>query len=243
MMQLLLCSSSGYQQSSYLSHTRPYLEQFLAAQDRPVTRALFIPYAGVTKSDDQYLAQVQPHFHAVGIELTGLHQVSDAAQAIAKAQMIIVGGGNTFVLLKRLQQQQLLVPIQNRIRAGIPYMGWSAGSNLAGLSIATTNDMPIVEPENFTALTLIPFLINPHFISGQIPGHHGESREQRLAEYMVMNPEQTVIALPEGTALWQQGNSLSLLGSVPALRFKAGSQQSIALGDCSFLLGDQDDYR
>lgn len=241
-MQLLLCSSSGYQQSDYLSHTRPYLEQFLQAQAKPVTQALFVPYAGVTKTFDEYLNQVKPHFAAFGIELIGLHQVEDATQAVTEAQMIIVGGGNTFALLKRLQQQQLIEAIREKVRAGTPYMGWSAGSNLAGLSIATTNDMPIVEPQTFTALSLVPFLINPHFISGQIPGHNGESREQRLAEYMVMNPERTVVALPEGTALWQRGDTLSLLGSVPALRFKAGVQDEIALGACDSLLRSEDGH-
>ncbi|MFM2478868.1 dipeptidase PepE [Celerinatantimonas sp. MCCC 1A17872] len=235
-MQLLLCSSSGYQDSEYLSHTRSYLEPFLAHQSAPISRALFIPYAGVTKTFSQYLAQVKPFFASFGIELSSIDQYDDAKAAVKDAPMIIVGGGNTFALLKRLQDAELIELIQQKVQAGTPYMGWSAGSNLSGLSISTTNDMPIVEPQSFNALSLVPFLINPHFISGQIPGHNGESREQRLAEYMVMNPEQTVVALPEGCALYQNGTNLTLLGPVDALQFRAGKQSTITLGDCSSLL-------
>ena len=235
-MNILLCSSSGYQATPYLSHTTPLMEAFLAGQSNTITEAIFVPYAGVTRSYDEYLARVAPHFSSLGIKVVGLHQVSDPKAALRHAQMIIVGGGNTFALLSRLQQQGLVDVIREQVQAGIPYVGWSAGSNLAGLSISTTNDMPIVQPETFTALQLVPFLINPHFISGQIPGHNGESREQRLAEFMVMNPEKLVVALAEGSALWVQGTKMQLVGAGDGYTFKGGEQLSLPLGDCSALL-------
>lgn len=235
-MNLLLCSSSGYRDTGYLTHTADFINEFLTGLATHPHSAIFIPYAGVTKTYAEYLAQVRPHFSAFDIALSSLHECANPIQAIKTAEMIIVGGGNTFALLKRLQAQHLIPEIRARITSGVPYMGWSAGSNLAGKSISTTNDMPIVEPINFQALNIVPFLINPHFISGQIPGHNGESREQRLAEYMVMNPLETVVALMEGTALLRKGNALTLIGRDAGYTFHAGKQSSLALGDCSFLL-------
>ncbi|MZI92966.1 dipeptidase PepE [Vibrio sp. CAIM 722] len=235
-MNLLLCSSSGFKNSDYLSHTKPMMEQFFAGFNAPVTEAIFVPYAGVTRSYDEYLARVAPHFSALGIKLVGLHQTTDPKQALDNAQMIIVGGGNTFALLSRLQQQGLVSVIQNKVRQGTPYIGWSAGSNLSGTSISTTNDMPIVQPETFSALCLVPFLINPHFISGQIPGHNGESREQRLAEFMVMNPKDKVVALVEGSALLVKGDCMTLIGAGAGHVFLGGEQTDLPLGECSELL-------
>lgn len=236
-MKLLLCSSSSYKDTGYLTHTEDTMRQFISRIEPSITQALFIPYAGVTNSYDQYLQRVTPHFAGLGIDLLGLHQVDDPRQALADAQLIIVGGGNTFALLSRLQQQGLLEVIREQVAAGTPYIGWSAGSNLAGMRISTTNDMPIVEPQDFNALGLVPFLINPHFISGQIAGHNGESREQRLAEFMIMNPTDSVVAIHEGSALIRDGDTLSLVGDDDGYLFLGGEQSSIARGRCDALLG------
>lgn len=235
-MNILLCSSSGYQATPYLSHTAPLMEALISSQPKPITEAIFVPYAGVTRSYDEYLERVEPHFTSLGIKLVGIHQVEEPAAALRAAQMIVVGGGNTFALLSRLQQQGLVEVIREQVQAGTPYIGWSAGSNLAGLSISTTNDMPIVQPQSFSALQLVPFLINPHFISGKIPGHNGESREQRLAEFMVMNPEKLVVALAEGSALLIEGESVQHVGSHDGYTFKGGEQVPFPLGRCDVLL-------
>ncbi len=235
-MNLLLCSSSGYKETEYLSHTRPFVQEFFAGLTKTITSAIFVPYAGVTRSYDDYLQRVTPYFSALGITLTGLHEVDDPQQALQETDMIIVGGGNTFALLRRLQLQGVMQTIREQVSLGKPYMGWSAGANLAGLTIATTNDMPIVQPDNFSALALVPFLINPHFISGQIAGHNGESREQRLAEFMVLNPKERVVALTEGSALMCHGIHSTLIGYEGGFCFQGGEQTPLPLGPCDFLL-------
>ena len=149
-----------------------------------------------------------------------------------------MGGGNTFCLLNALYENDLISAIQSRVAAGIPYIGWSAGSNICGPTIRTTNDMPIIEPPSFNALSFIPHQINPHYIEGNPPGHNGETREQRLNEFLVVNPDKKVIAIPEGTALKRQGNSMSFLGELPGYLFSANQpKQPIAPGaDLSDLL-------
>lgn len=235
-MNILLYSSSSYKDTGYLTHTTRTMQQFMAGLNKPVTSALFVPYAGVTNSYDQYLERVKPHFASLGITLTGLHQAEDGKQAVQDAQMIIIGGGNTFALLSRLQQQGLVDVIRQQVAAGTPYIGWSAGANLAGQRICTTNDMPIVQPRDFNGLALVPFLINPHFISGQIPGHNGESREQRLAEFMVMNPHDSVIGIHEGSALLRCDDTLTLIGEDDGHLFLGGDHTTIPLGRCDALL-------
>lgn len=123
-----------------------------------------------------------------------------------------MGGGNTFNLLGQLRRQGLLDAVARRVRLGTPYLGWSAGSNLACPSICTTNDMPIVDPEGFDALGLLSFQINPHYTNAHPPGHRGETRAQRLAEFCVLNPSMPVLGLPEGSALRVRGDVVTLLG-------------------------------
>jgi dipeptidase E len=142
----------------------------------------------------------------------------------------VVGGGNTFVLLQRLYQQGLIEEIRAQVAKGAPYVGWSAGSNIAGLSIRTTNDMPIVEPQSFTALNLLPFQLNPHYSDFKPEGFHGETRDMRLNEFMLVNPTTPVVALPEGTALLRQGDVLSYQGNMDGYLFIGGSKTAILPG-------------
>lgn len=237
-MNLLLCSSSGYKDTPYLTHLTESFEEFIKGLSVVPTSAVFIPYAGITKTHDEYVTLIKPFFTSVGITtIKGIHEFENPQKGLQDAEMILVGGGNTFVLLKTLQEQGLIPIIQQRVAQGIPYMGWSAGSNVSGMSIHTTNDMPIVEPLHFNANQLVPFCINPHFISGQIAGHNGESREQRLKEFMIMNPTTRVVALYEGSALIRHDKHLRLVGkNDQALLFLNGKITPIEKGSNDQLL-------
>jgi dipeptidase E len=136
---------------------------------------------------------------------------------------VAVGGGNTFLLLRTLYRTGLLKAISEKVRRGMPYLGWSAGSNVACPTIMTTNDMPIVEPPSMHAMNLVPFQINPHYTEATIPGHGGESRDQRIAEFLVMNPSMPVIGLREGSMLHITGGKVTLQGRDMKL-FRAGHQ-------------------
>lgn len=230
MSRLLLLSSSRVGTTGYLDHAQPLIADFLGAAPTPVKRVLFIPFAGVGKTFDTYLEQVRPAFQAIGLEVEGIHQATDAKAAVREAEAIAVGGGNTFALVKRLYDADLLEVLRERVIEGMPYIGWSAGSNIAGPSLCTTNDMPIVEPPSFTTLGLVPFQINPHFLGGKPAGHNGESREERLAEYLALNPQARVVALREGTALRREGDSLALVGELDGVTFGAEGQTAIAAG-------------
>ena len=196
-MRLLLLSNSTNAGQAYLEHARPWLSGFLGED---VRRVLFVPYAGVTVSYDDYVGKVGETFTALGYELDSIHDAPDPVAAVNDAETIAIGGGNTFRLLQQLAAQGLLDPIRERVRGGMPYMGWSAGSNVAGPSICTTNDMPIVEPPSFDALDLVPFQINPHYTDAHPPGHQGETRADRLAEFTELNRDAVVAAMPVGTA-------------------------------------------
>lgn len=216
MKKLLLMSSSRKGCLGYLEHAD---DQIHAILEKKPTRVLFIPYAGVASSHDDYEKMVKPVYERLGYELVSIHHFDDARAAVESAEALAVGGGNTFTLLKRLYDNGLVEAMRERVEAGIPYMGWSAGTNVACPTIRTTNDMPIVEPPSFNALNLVPFQINPHFISGKPAGHNGESREERLAEFLVMNPAKQVLAIKEGTALFCEGDSATVLGEFDALVF------------------------
>ncbi|MFC0444789.1 dipeptidase PepE [Pseudidiomarina halophila] len=216
--RILLCSSSKVADSYYLEPVVPHLLQHLGEPGE----LLFVPFAGVGMSYDDYTAKVAAQLEPHGFTVTGLHLASHPAKAIAEANAILVGGGNTFHLLAQLQQQKLITPLQDAVAAGIPYVGWSAGSNIAGISIRTTNDMPIIEPESFSALALVPFQLNPHYSDYQPPGFHGETRDQRLAEFMTIAPETPVLAIREGTALQIKNEQMVLLGDQDGFVFQGG---------------------
>lgn len=225
-MKLLLLSSSRAGNSAYLAPNLALIAQHLAG----VKKVLFIPYAGVSIGYDAYQQMVQQAFDAIGIEVDSIHLHQNPGLAVAQAEAIVVGGGNTFVLLQRLYQQGLIEEIRAQVAKGAPYVGWSAGSNIAGLSIRTTNDMPIVEPQSFTALNLLPFQLNPHYSDFKPEGFHGETRDMRLNEFMLVNPTTPVVALPEGTALLRQGDVLSYQGNMDSYLFIGGSKTAILPG-------------
>jgi len=133
-----------------------------------------------------------------------------------------VGGGNTFQLTKLVQDHQLLDPIKEAVQKGMPYIGWSAGSNLSCPTIMTTNDMPIVEPASFTGLDLIPFQLNPHYTEATIPNHGGESRDMRISEFISVNKDKIVVGLPEGSLLRREGDQLSFIGKGQCRLFQHG---------------------
>lgn len=217
MINMLLLSGSKYKNTGYLEHTIPWLKQFLA--DYQGKTIAFVPYAGVRRSYDQYEQVVQEALEALNMRIVSVHRASRHSDIIEQADVIAVGGGNTFCLLNQMYQHRLFEPIRRKVNGGIPYFGWSAGANVAGRSMMTTNDMPIIYPPSFDPLNLFPHQINPHFISGKIAGHNGESREERLTEFLAVNPTALVYALPEGTALHIQGKQARVLGNTPILRF------------------------
>jgi dipeptidase E len=217
-MRLLLFSNSRNEGEEYLSYTLPYIKSFLKFEH--LTKALFIPYAGISIRFDNYLNRVKEKLSSIELDITSLHNQKDKIKAVNEAQIIIIGGGNTFCLLKTIQEQKLLSVIKEKVIMGTPYIGWSAGANLACPSIKTTNDMPIVEPENFTALQLIPFQINPHYTDFIPPGHAGETREMRIEEFILMNKEIYVAGLREGTLFQLDGNKIILLGNKPCRIFR-----------------------
>lgn len=223
-MQLLLLSSSRAHNSAYLA---PYMS-WLKTHLQGIEELLFIPYAGVTVSYDDYLQQVASALAPLSVKVSSLHQYSDPQQAITDARAIAVGGGNTFQLLNKLYQQDIVGLIRERVTSGVPYIGWSAGSNIAGATIRTTNDMPIVEPASFDALNLLPLQLNPHYSDYKPEGFHGETRDMRLAEFMQLNPQTPIIALPEGTALKCNGDELTLLGKDGGYLFEGGAKTAIA---------------
>ncbi|WP_085297696.1 dipeptidase PepE [Cognaticolwellia mytili] len=227
---LLLLSSSRVGDTKYLEHAL----NMIKAKLNGVTDLLFVPYAGVTVNYDEYTQTVQNALNTIDVKVTGIHQYDDPIAAVNNAQAIAVGGGNTFHLLHQLYKQNLIPAIQSKVATGMPYIGWSAGSNIAGLSIRTTNDMPIIEPESFTALNLVDFQLNPHYTDYNPPGHNGETRAQRLAEFMVLNPKTPIVAIVEGTALDIADNSLRLTcdnGSNSGYIFKGGHKSTITTED------------
>ena len=234
-MRLLLISNSTNKGEEYLAYTLPYISEFVKSKP---TKAIFIPFAGVSVSWDDYYKEVKEKLQPTGIELSSLHHSENPEEAINNAEMIIVGGGNTFNLLKTIQDNNLLDLIHNKVFNGTPYIGWSAGSNLTCPTIKTTNDMPVVEPQSFDALNLIPFQINPHYTDETIQQHAGETREMRINEFLVANPEIKVAGLREGTMLLIENDSVSLRGNKPCRVFTY-KQEPVELktgDDFSFLM-------
>lgn len=234
--QLLLLSSSKAGNSSYLA---PCLEPISSVVKQ--REVLFIPYAGVTMSYSDYTTRVRAALAPAGIKLRGIEDEQDPQTAIQQAEVIMVGGGNTFHLLHQLYKLDLLESIRSQVQQGIPYIGWSAGSNIAGLSIRTTNDMPIIEPASFQALQLLPFQLNPHYSDYHPPGFHGETRDQRLAEFMALDPDTAIVGIPEGTWLGLDEGHLKYQGKQPGYLFLNSTKTPIVNGqDCSELLKPRD---
>jgi len=187
-----------------------------------VRRVVFVPFASVLRTEDEYLETVRNSFGPLGYEVESLHRATDARAAVEGADAVAVGGGNTFHLLRGLYRAGVVELIRERALAGVPYVGWSAGSNVACPTIRTTNDMPIVEPPTFDALGLVPFQINPHYTDFHPPGHMGETRDGRLVEFAHANPGVRVIGIREGTMLRVEGDEIRLIGGKPARYFIKG---------------------
>lgn len=233
-MRLLLLSNSRNAGGRFLGHALPEIGSFFGAARR---RLLFLPFAAVRLSLDDYAARVRRVLRRLGHDVVAAHQVP-LAKAIREADGFIVGGGNTFRLLQVLQQRGALETVARRVRAGAPYMGWSAGSNLACPTIRTTNDMPVIEPASLGALGLIPFQLNPHYTDRVLGKHGGETRDERIAEFLVLNPRVPVLGLREGSLLRREGPSLRLLHGPGARLFRHGRRRRDlrAGADLSFLL-------
>jgi dipeptidase E len=219
MPRLLLVSNSTLHGSGYLDHCAAQIEDFLG---EGVRRVLFVPFA--LRDRDGYATQARARFTAMGYELDSLHDAADPRAAVAAAEAVFTGGGNTFRLLATLYSLDVLAPLRERVLAGMPYIGSSAGSNIAGLTIGTTNDMPIVQPPSFAALALVPFNLNPHYQDPD-PGsrHMGETREKRIEQFHEENP-QPVVGIREGSLLRVEGPRMTLLGVTGARIFRQGQQ-------------------
>lgn len=207
-MQLLLLSNSTMPGETYLGWPEEHLRQFLGAGKR----IAFVPFAAVTMSLDDYTKKTQDAFAALGHELFSLHEEKDKVKALKTADAVAVGGGNSFQLLRTLYSTELVRAIRVRVMGGLPYVGWSAGSNVACPTIMTTNDMPITEVPTMRGLGLVPFQINPHYTEATIAGHGGESRDQRIGEYLALNPRAVVAGLREGSLLHVKGDHLTVEG-------------------------------
>ena len=234
-MRLLLLSNSTNPGEDYLFWPQKEIQAFLGSN--PVS-ALFIPYAAVTFSYDDYEAKVEARFSAWGHHIKSIHHAKDPVTEVEKADAIVIGGGNTWQLVRLLHEQGLMEPIRKKVLSGTPYIGWSAGSNVACPTLRTTNDMPIVDPLGFETLGLIPFQINPHYLDVHPEGFGGETREQRIQEFIEINPDVYVLGLRESTLLRLEANSLRLIGSKTARLFKK-EETAKELGewdDLSFLV-------
>ena len=208
-MELLLLSNSTLPGEPFFQWPRDHVTKFVAGRKR----IGFVPFATPEAQQDAYVEKVAEIFTGMGCELSGLHKATALNTALNDIDLIMVGGGNSFLLLRSLYRSGLLKPISDRVKNGMPYLGWSAGANMACPTIMTTNDMPIVEPPSLKAFHLVPFQINPHYTEATIPGHGGESRGQRIAEYLALNPRNTVAGLREGALLHVTGDRMELHGT------------------------------
>ena len=211
MKKLLLASTSTVYGSTYLSYLKEELYDFF----KNVDEILFIPYArpsGITH--EAYTQIAHNFFQQIGKQVVGLHSFAAPKEAIQQAQAIFTGGGNTFVLVNELYERNLMGVLREAVLNGTPYMGTSAGSNLAGKTMQTTNDMPIVYPPSFETLGVVPFNINPHYLDPDPNSKHkGETRETRIKEFHVFN-DIPVIGLPEGSWLRVAGEEITIKGSL-----------------------------
>lgn len=198
--------------------------------------------AAVTVSWDDYAARVALALEPLGLNVRSVHDSHDPVAAERSAEAIAIGGGNTFHLLATLQRFGLVDPIRQRALEGMSYVGWSAGSVVACPTLQTTNDMPIVQPTSFKALALVDFQINAHFTDAHPPGFQGETRRERLAEYVAANPSTRVIGLPEGDWLRVTGAEVHLAGEHEALVFSHALEPKVVSpgSDCTRWLRGSD---
>ena len=228
--RILLISNSTLYGSGYLDHAEAEIRSFLGE----VQRVLFVPYALFER--DKYAATAQQRFEKMGLELSSIHKVANPVQAINDTGAIFIGGGNTFRLLKALYDFELLDPIRESFKSGMPYIGSSAGSNVAATTIKTTNDMPIVQPPSFNALGLVSFQINPHYLDPDPNSKHmGETREERLVQFLEEN-DTPVVGLREGAMLRIEHGKTILCGSTGARIFRKGLKPDEILPGAELIL-------
>ncbi len=203
---------------AYLGWPRTYISDFLNSDG--IKKVTFVPYAGVGLSEksleasyDEYLKRVSGVFGELGFEVESVHKANNPVLMINEAEAIAVGGGNTFHLVAMMHKTGIMDAIRGKAERGTPYMGWSAGANVACPTLKTTNDMPIIEPASFNTLNLVPFQINPHYLDANPEGHGGETRQQRIEEFLVVNREMKVLGLREASMLYIEGKLMKLLGS------------------------------
>lgn len=240
--RVLLISNSTLHGSGYLDHAETEIRDFLGK----IERVLFVPFA--LHDRDAYAKRTRERFASLGYDLESIHQASDMQQAVRNAEAIFIGGGNTFRLMKALYDSDLLSVIRERVESGMPYMGSSAGSNVAAPTIRTTNDMPIVEAPSLNALGLVPFQINPHYLDPD-PNttHMGETREERILQFLEEN-DTPVVGLREGAMVRVVEGSYLLKGSTGARIFRKG-RQAVEVGpgtrleEVIFPLDNQDPER
>jgi dipeptidase E len=233
--RILLISSSNVHGTGYLDHAEPEIRDFLG----PVRRVLFFPWA--LRDSDGYAGKVRERLGRMGLEVDSIHEAPDPACAVDGAEAVFVGGGNTFRLLKTMYEEDVLVPLRRRVWEGMPYIGSSAGSNVAGETIRSTNDMPVVEPPTLSALGIVPFCMNPHYLDPDPTStHKGETREERIAQFHEEN-EQPVVGLREGAILRVEGKTVSLRGIARMRLFRRGeSPEEFEPGArLDFLLGQK----
>ena len=221
MKNVLLASTSSLFGGQYLE----YIKDEIAELFKNINEIIFIPYARPGGcSHDEYTAKAAVFFAALDIRVTGLHSFKNPAEAIKNAKGFFTGGGNTFLLTKTLHEQNLMHVLKSEIEKGIPYLGTSAGSNIAGQNIRTTNDMPIVYPPSFDAMGILPFNINPHYLDPD-PNlkHNGETRETRILEFLTQN-DLPVVGLREGSWLRIKEETITLEGPLTARIFEQGKE-------------------
>jgi len=219
MRNIIIASTSTLHNGEYLDYLLPELKQFFGKCDE----ILFIPYArpgGISHED--YTKKVSNSFSKIAVSVKGIHEYENPIEAIESAKGIFVGGGNTFLLVSQLYKNNIIDTLEKVVKNGTPYLGTSAGSNICGLTMSTTNDMPIVYPPSFRTLGFVSFNINPHYLD-PIEGstHMGETRETRINEFHQFNP-QPVVGLREGSWLAVKGDSIKLKGTLTARIFKRG---------------------
>lgn len=222
-MNILAISSSRAGNGGYLECAVPLISSFL--ESRKCTVA-FIPFASVLRPYEAYGAMVEEAMASLPVVIETAFP-ENAKEAIDHADVIMVGGGNTFKLLHDIYKLEIFHLVRQKVHSGIPYIGWSAGANLAGKTLSTTNDMPIIQPLSFEAFAFLPFQINPHYVNQAVENHHGETRDQRLEEFVLLNRHSPVVALPEGSALQCKAGQLKYIGDTEAFLFAAGEDKSV----------------
>lgn len=222
--RILAFSSSRVGNTAYLKAAAPLINTFLGDDALQIA---FIPFASINTNYDEYILNVK---NALAELKYQIHLVThdNAKNIIDKCDVIMVGGGNTFKLLHDIYEAKLLDVFRDKVNAGAPYIGWSAGSNIICPTIGTTNDMPIIQPQSFNALGLIPFQINPHYFNQKTDGHNGETRDQRITEFINMNPGISVLGLPEGTAMHLEDEKLNFIGHSAGVLFYAKDDDNIS---------------